>query len=188
MRHMQQQERTRLAVEQYLFGKSAREIARDFGVSHQRIYQMLDVAGLDSGARAAMRATRRAKVVSAREAEAAKRRAKSDAYKRAKWGISLEEYAAIAAAHGRHGSGARSPFSRYTRWRENCRKHGVPQALPFVDWWSVWQDSGHYEDMGRGVAYWLTRRDPSKPLDRSNAIVRLSSDVAREARERERAA
>jgi transcriptional regulator with XRE-family HTH domain/DNA-binding transcriptional regulator YdaS (Cro superfamily) len=123
-------------IELFKQGNSPAEIARAYGVSRQRITQILKVRGVPSseGGRAIKSACNRA-------ARAAKRAADH----LQKFGCTAEELKTTL----RH-SGTQSPYRCYRQQLGHAQRRGVAFKLTFWAWWGIWSDSGKWEDRGRG--------------------------------------
>lgn len=69
----------------------------------------------------------------------------------------------------------KSALGRYIKLRYHCKKREIELALSIVEWWDIWQASGHYENYGK---YSLGRRDYNKGYTKQNSIIRTSKENA----------
>lgn len=139
-------------VNEYLSGATYRAIGIRHRLTHERIRQIVSAAGVTYGD--SIRRTR------TQTRDAAKAQQVELLYQ-ARFGCSRAEYRAI-----------KSPENTriYSRFKANNRHAGF--ALSFPDWWRMWQESGHWQERGRGRGYWMQRIDRSKPITADNVVIR----------------
>lgn len=122
-------------IELFKQGNSPAEIARTYGVSRQRITQILKVRGVASkdGGRAIKSAANRA-------ARASKRAAAH----MEKFGCTADE---LKTTLGH--AGTQSPYRCYRQQVGHAQRRGVAFNLTFWAWWCIWSESGKWGDRGR---------------------------------------
>ncbi len=89
-----------------------------------------------------------------------------------KYGITRDEWKAI-------GTEARN---LYRQNRNYAAKILVPWELTLGQWWKIWQDSGKWEERGRGTGYGLTRIDTTKPFSVDNVVIETAQESMRHRR------
>ena len=150
-------------VSRYRAGETLQSIGDEYGICRERVRQILKMCGLsrfDGGV------TIRYFLNSRKHIEKQKQdRTRSDAFKRKKWGISLEEWRRIKGAFGY------KPFSAYVTQRRNAKNRGIPWAFSFPEWWAIWQLSGRWNDRGRGNGYCMARFGDSGPYSKDNVYI-----------------
>lgn len=138
----------------YRGGKTLEEIGAVYKVSRERVRQIISRhAGITAAQGGqSMQASRK------REALAARRDARS--YE--KHGCSYEQYRSLVAigkkllAEG--VARERTPTGAWTRQKNTAKTRGVQWNLKLWDWWQIWQDSGKWEERGRGKGKYVMCR------------------------------
>jgi len=157
-------EREQRCIDRYKRGDTSATIAASEGVSRQRIQQLLaryGITRLDGGQRHRW---------PLRLAAAMDKRAARHERCMAKWGISLAEHKAITAKYGKtHES--RSPFCKFIQQRKNARQRNIEWRITFREWWTIWQDSGRWEQRGRGQGYCMARKLDQGPYAPENVYI-----------------
>jgi hypothetical protein len=116
----------------YRDGKTLEEIGETYGISRERVRQLVSRAGInrqDGGQ--AIRAARRAEQI-AEWANAGSLR---------KWGCTFDQYRVIRG----------KPSLAWSLQRRNARARGIAFELTLWQWWTIWQDSGHWHERGTGA-------------------------------------
>lgn len=153
------------------------EIAELFGISKQRVSQILDDAGvnlIDGGTH------------SQREVKRNHRDAMKECYSddRAK-----ELYGCTEAGKRRVVAESlllddeKNVLQAYRRF---IRAHdeASPEVIPLTDWWKLWKNSGRWAGVNQGV-YGITRIDFSQPYLKDNLTIKDQSSMSKDARERQ---
>lgn len=137
-------------------GETQSGIASIFGVSQERIRQILEENGLkgkDGGLR---------KKVEARERKKQLRFIK-------KYGCTKEQFDSIK---GHYTEKNKSPWCAYKSQRRNAMSRGVEWNFVFWEWWQVWCESGRWNLRGRGSSrYCMCRTGDIGPYERSNVYI-----------------
>lgn len=139
----------------YRQGETLEQIGSKFGVTRERVRQIISrtfgLNGADGGA----------SVKSRKAAEArAEREARLIARREARWGCTTEQFKTIPRP-------AKTKF-RYDKANYSGRYKQDSWDLNIWQWWSIWQASGHRLDDRR---YCLRRHDPSKPHSATNTYI-----------------
>lgn len=74
-----------------------------------------------------------------------------------KWGFTPDEYRSFIATHGGITC-TTSPLKKYVTHRANAKKRGLDWGFTFASWWAVWQESGKWEERGRGTGFCMARK------------------------------
>lgn len=161
-------ERAESMVAMYLDGLTLEEIGQTYGVSRERARQIMrkyyGIRANDGGASVRW-GQRRADKIAAREAMA-----------QAKYGCSYEqllEIRVLGADIMRKGQGReKTPMGAYQRHRCNHTRLGHGYDLTFWDWWTLWLESGKFDQSGVGPGrYGMNRIDPTKGFVKGNVVV-----------------
>lgn len=151
----------------YRAGYTLEQIGQQYGVSRERIRQLLKkLKGMnqfDGGMR-----------VKAERTRAAKRQAK-DASQLAKHGCThdqWQELRRIGEEMMRQGKGLyQTPLRAFSNQRNNAIRRGVGWELTLWQWWCIWQSSGHWEQRGRGDGYVMCRKGDDGPYAADNVFI-----------------
>lgn len=137
---MDTKERNQEMVRRFLAGESMQAIGETYGISRERVRQLLSKRGLSAekgGFKLASRARREANV------NAAMQRMQE------KFGCTLEQRRSIPKL-------ARQQFQEQ---RRNSHNRGIEWKLTMWDWWCIWRDSGHWEQRGRNLGQYVMARE-----------------------------
>ena len=147
-------------VEKYKTGQTLVSIGSVYGITRERVRQILKKNGItrmDGGQTISIfRSTPDRIEAKNKQIE------KSEAFKRRVWGISLDEWKRIRQEFGY------KPFQAYTYQRRNAAKRGIEWEFDFRTWWETWQESGHWPERGRGKGYCMARLGDSGPYSKDN--------------------
>lgn len=148
----------------YTSGQTMQEVGDHFGVSRQYVEQVLRKLGVPQ--RSGGVSTR---ILLSLDKFRAKRDAR-DARLFKKWGLSAAEYDALVATYGASTTGT-SPLKRFMEQRGTAGTRGVAWEITFKEWWTIWQESGHWEQRGRGYGYVMARYGDSGPYSAGNVQI-----------------
>lgn len=68
-------------------------------------------------------------------------------------------------------------YDFYYDWLSSMKKKGVPVELTLQQWLDFWNNSGQWENRGRGrMDFCMCRKDTEKPFSVTNIELRLVKD------------
>jgi hypothetical protein len=159
-----QPERDQKMVTMYRQGLTLEKIGQSFGLTRERVRQILVKNGIrreDGG---------QAKCARAKSA-AHQLRKEADAIKR--YGVTYEQ-ARLASASGL--------MRAYVMQRNNAGKRGIAWNLNFAQWYDVWLVSGKLDQRGRGKGkYVMSRIKDAGGYEIGNVHIQLAVENSREA-------
>lgn len=151
----------------YRNGETLAAIGSDFGLTRERVRQVLALKkGIDGsdGGQFVKASRKKAEVDSRREKSA-----------RARWGCSLAEYKGlIALGQMMMAEGLcreRTPVGAYRRQKANASVRSIGWSLTLWQWWTIWQQSGRWDDRGRGHGYVMCRKGDQGPYAAENVVI-----------------
>jgi transposase len=135
-------DRAKVMAAMYRGGKTLDEIGKLYGVTRERVRQLIKkncgLTGADGGQSA----------IAQRKREAAQ--AKRDARSLERHGCRHDQYLELVKMRG--------PTIAWTRQKNNALKRDVCWNLKLWDWWQIWQESGKWEQRGRGKGRYVMCR------------------------------
>ena len=164
---LQPTDRERQMAALYKSGKTLQEIGDQFGLSRERVRQLITkwygIRATDGGQHK-LAENKRAKFEAKRNARSLK-----------KWGCNFEQYIELREMQ--------RPTRAYASQRRNAIRRGIGWDFNLWQWWSIWQQSGKWSQRGRGQGYVMCRKGDSGPYSIDNVFIapaRInSSDQAR---------
>ena len=125
-------------MEMYRSGLTLQAIGDRYQITRERVRQILRKCkvSVDEGGQTLRAAAKRAQRAAAR-----------DQRYLAKYGFTYGEYVAI---------GARARKA-YNEQKCSARNRGLEFGLTMRQWWDIWQQSGHWNERGRGSGYCMSR-------------------------------
>lgn len=148
-------ERTDRMAALYRSGKTLAQIGEEFRVTRERVRQIINKHhGLTAkhGGKAKTTKDKRKKIYAARDARSLK-----------KWGCAWSQYVLLRDMGW--------PTRAYARQKINAASRGIGWELTLWQWWTIWQDSGHWEERGRGRAYHMCRKLDQGPYSVDNVYI-----------------
>lgn len=156
----------------YKEGKTLQEIGDIYGVTREYIRQCLRwYAGVsaEEGGAATMRERRR---------QAAK--ARRDATYLRKYGCAFAHYKELRAIGKKMMADGfcreRTPIGAYRSQKSNARRRGIGWELTLWQWWTIWRESGHWHERGRGQGYVMCREGDTGPYAVGNVFIANARD------------
>lgn len=145
----------------YVGGKTLADIGNDFGVTRERVRQILNkhygIRAQDGGQSIAMR-KKRCAINKARDARSLKL-----------WGCDYREYRRIL----KHPD---QPTRAYSAQRKNTHSRELEWKLSLWQWWKIWEQSGHWSDRGRGRGYCMCRLNDIGPYSIDNVYIATNAE------------
>lgn len=165
-----QSDRAQHFADMFKSGLTLQEIGDQYGLSRERVRQILASVGVTRAQGGeALRARRR------RE----KRDAERDQRTLARYGCTWAQLKEIRAHEG-------APHRAYFYQRKNSRNRGIPFEMTLWEWWSIWKESGHWHERGRGQGYCMCRKNDEGPYSVDNVFIapsRVNSSLAQRRRD-----
>ncbi|MCK1966836.1 hypothetical protein MT962_000622 [Franconibacter sp. IITDAS19] len=119
--------------EAYKAGNTHIEVAEMFGISRERVRQILEENGLN----------RKDGGVKKKAAKREEQRRK-DFFK--KYGCTREQFNSVC---GHYSEKSKSPYYAFLMQKRNAKERNVEWRLLFWDWWNIWTESGKWLSRGR---------------------------------------
>lgn len=155
----------------YADGLTLQQIGDRFGVSRERVRQVLAKQGLtarDGGA--AVQTAQRTQVALAAR----------DVRYTVKWGHTYAAHRRLRLiGRGMMQRGApreRTPIGAFIRQRHTAGKRGIGWSLTLAEWWTIWTASGKWCRRGRGASgYVMSRRGDVGPYAVDNVFIQRAT-------------
>lgn len=75
-----------------------------------------------------------------------------------------------------------TPLGKFKQHKERARGSKIPFLLSFDEWWKLWQDSGHWEERGKGTdKYQMCRLGDEGPYSIDNVYIATTQVNGRDA-------
>jgi len=162
--------------EMYLSGKTLQEIGDEFGVTRERIRQILKQLGLkreDGGITIKTKPNKEKRLLEKLEKREARNKELIN-----KRGFSLDEWRVI---NDKNLAGSKKPITAFHSHHMAARHRGIEFKLSFFEWWNIWQDSGKWENRGRGIGkYCMSRLGDSGAYEIGNVEIKLATENSSE--------
>lgn len=164
-------ERAEAIVIMYQSGKTLAQVGEHFGVTRERIRQIIAKYARTNNYQVvggqAVQSFIKVGDVHKRKIEKLERMERRSLRR---WGLTLDQYRAISCEFG-SASHSKSPFNKFTQQRYSSRKRGIGWQFTFADWWRIWQESGRWQERGRGQGYCMARYGDSGPYSPDNVYI-----------------
>jgi hypothetical protein len=146
-------------------GATLEQIGTHYGLTRERVRQILKSIGVSRRDGGIAARTRRA-------ADAKSRMAKSlrDARTFKVYGCDYATAVRLNNGSKRLRSGG-GPAERYYAQRHSAAWRGIEWALSFPEWMEIWEQSGHFHERGRGSGYVMARIGDCGPYAVGNVEV-----------------
>lgn len=160
----------------YKAGYTLERIGAQFGITRERVRQVLAKhKGMNrqSGGHYATSEARKLR-------EAARKNARYIA----KYGCTFEQWQSVRDYGRQTGAGrCRTPLGAFINQKNNAKHRGIGWELKFWQWWTIWQQSGHWDDRGRGQGYAMCRVGDAGPYAAGNVYIATSIQNSSEAQQ-----
>jgi hypothetical protein len=150
----------------YRSGKTLQEIGDAYGVSRERVRQLLklrDMTGKDGGQKFTS-AVRRSQALSAKMQRCL-----------AEKGCTVDQYRELRAISREMAANGlpqwRTPLRAFVTQKSNAVRRGIEWRLTVWEWWKVWEQSGKFADRGRGQGYVMCRTGDVGPYALGNVFI-----------------
>lgn len=166
--------RAAIFAELYQSGHTLRQIGDNWGVSYERVRQILKknfgISRFDSGRYARVQEKHRQRDNARAERHYCRYKCSREA---------REKLHEVGRAMQKAGYRRQKwPTHVFIQQRNNMRRQGICWELSLLDWWQIWLDSGHWLDQGRGRGkYRLCRVDTSGAYVLGNVEVRRNDKI-----------
>ncbi|MET4210497.1 sigma factor-like helix-turn-helix DNA-binding protein [Bradyrhizobium sp. LA2.1] len=139
----------------YKSGRTLQEIGDHYGITRERVRQLISrhcgISALDGGQHK-VAIDRRAKFEAKRNTASLKH-----------WGCNFDQYTKLRDM--------RKPTRAYAAQKQNAKKRGIAWEFNLWQWWSVWQQSGKWDQRGRGQGYMMCRNGDEGPYAIDNVFI-----------------
>lgn len=158
-------ERAMAMLEAYKKDMTLEDIGTCFGLTRERVRQIITKfnGGPVLGGKRILIALNKANVLK-------DKRAKKEAKMFAAYGCSLEFMESVIGAI--KPCDLRSPVRKYREQKSKARGRGIEFNLTFKEWWDIWQQSGHWNERGRGQGYCMARVGDTGPYAVDNVEIK----------------
>ncbi len=151
----------------YRDGYTLKEIGKQYAITRERVRQILTkyhgINAKDGGQ--TVRAERKREKV---------RRSRDNRFI-AKYGCTVDQWREIARiGHEMRAQGRglyQTPLRAFCSQRANASRRDIGWELTLWQWWMIWQQSGHWEERGRGHGYGMARFGDAGPYAIGNVEI-----------------
>lgn len=169
-RNIAKQQRLEAVASRFKSGETLQEIANDYGLSRERVRQLLrkqGLTGIDGG-----------RTIKSFLNHADKPKPKGDPFFR-RYGMERAElgpeFADMSTCDPRH------PKRAFCEQRRTAKYRGFEWSLSFKEWWTLWAESGKWAERGRSAdKYVLTRVAGCGPFSVDNCVISTFSESSRQ--------
>lgn len=180
------QARAEAMAELHLSGATLPEIGSRFGVSSERVRQLLRTIGVQSsqGGIAKQRAERLAAAEARLSKRAAKLQQKRDEVSVAVYGIAAADVAELNRISGADSSVRKA----YQQQKRHAKDRGIAWQFDYRSWLLVWMQSGKLHQRGRGIGFYcMARHGDVGPYSPENVTIQPYEENNRDFMTRARA-
>lgn len=159
---MSTKDRNNRMLAMFRSGKTLDEIGSIYGITRARVHQIIKRNGLTKSDGGFFRLSLARKTENARRMASA-RDSKALSY----YGCSFQEFVSTNGSPKRRGSLA----DAYLQQKKNAAARGVKWAITFPEWVSIWIESGHIHERGKGYGYCMARFGDEGPYAKGNVYI-----------------
>lgn len=131
-------------------GETLQAIGEHYGISRERVRQLLAKRGVTRTEGGAAKRKREAAAQRLSDRETAMMR---------RYGLTIEEWWELRGEGPYH----LCPFPAYRSQRQGARRRGIEWYFTLKSWWAVWRDSGKWDQRGTGRGYQMARYGDTGP-------------------------
>ena len=155
------EKRTKKMVSKYRAGRTLQEIGDDYGLTRERIRQLISDVGIS--AKDGGRAVRHKKRLADIAAELDKRYIK-------KYGCTRSQYRWLLN-YERGPKKPRGVVGAFSTQKHTASFRGIAWKLKLWDWWQIWEKSGRWKQRGRGQGFCMARRKDEGAYEIGNVYI-----------------
>lgn len=138
----------------YRDGQTLEQIGAVYGVTRERVRQLLSGAGVT-------------RMQGGQAVRAAKLKAVNNARRDARFlrtkGCTFAQYCELRALG--------KPTRAYSMQKKNADRRGIAWEFTLWQWWTLWQQSGRWNQRGRGNGYMMCRKGDVGPYSADNVMI-----------------
>jgi DNA-binding CsgD family transcriptional regulator len=133
----------------YRRGETLEQIGAQHGITRERVRQILKKLGVrkNEGGSALSSVVRAANASRSRDERAM-----------AKYGCTHAQYQMLRAMQRVAASTYSGPIGAFRSQRQSASDRNIPFRLSLWQWWTIWQESGHWDERGRGLSGYCMAR------------------------------
>lgn len=158
--------RDREIARRFLARETLTEIADDYGITRERVRQIVRREGVTPQQRGEPQ-RRRDAIERQKKREKARKRAREERIKQ-RWGISAQQYDKLRAYDENLN---RTPMGQFQYYKHSSNARGVPFNLEFKDWWALWRQHWHKRGRNDREKLVMVRKDFGRPIEKGNVQV-----------------
>ena len=155
-----QSHRAQEMAAKYASGSTLREIGDYYGLTRERIRQILSydigITAKDGGMHKRCCDKQAAEI------------ARKDRRCIRKHGMTVDEYKAANQCLDKTG---KRPSHRFQKQLQHSKERGIEWKLTFAEWWALWRESGKWSERGRGSGHVMARYGDTGPYAVGNVKI-----------------
>lgn len=168
-------DRTKVMAGMYREGKTLEMIGAHFGITRERVRQLLRAANVD---RVEGGQRKNSETNAARAAQKRNERCMLE------YGCTHLQYQMLLHIQRQSEYKSRGPMRAFQQQRVSARNRFIPFKLNLWQWWTIWQDSGKWDLRGRGKGHYCMARIGDKgTYEVGNVKIILNEENASESYE-----
>jgi hypothetical protein len=136
--------------ERYKKGETLQSIGESYGVCRERIRQILSRYGINGYHGGATLSAFKNGVKARKNNKKRKEQRINNSY-----GITAEQWDFLRSIGDKYTD---TPICKYRYQKRNATNRNIKWALTLWEWWTIWHDSGHWEERGRGMGKYVMAR------------------------------
>lgn len=160
-------------IDRYRRGETLAEIGAIYGITRERVRQRLAKHGINKAGGGAL-----ARHLFSAQEKHKEKRARDEQRAQKLFGISLDVFSEITGLTTTRGcwnsnnrAAAHPIVKAYLNQRHTADTRKIAWRFNLAEWWKVWDDSGHWEQRGRGQGYCMARWADDGPYSPDNVYI-----------------